>query len=336
MAPELSIVVVSYNIPRELPRTLFSLSPAFQLGVERDAYEVLLIDNGSSVPPTDADFAHLAMNLRCLRPEQPHPSPVGAINLGLAEARGNWVGVFIDGARLASPGLLHASLQALRVSPRAVVGSRGRYLGPTFQSAALRRGYSREREDELLEQARWREHGYNLFGISVFDESSISTWFAPVAESNSLFMSGAMWDELGGYDARFESAGGGMVNLDTWSRACALPGAIPIVLLGEATFHQLHGGSSTNHPEPIARGVRLAEEYRAIRGFPFSVCRVPLRFWGTFVHQPPKHELLGGLTSPQVWRIKYEYWRYRFKKLFSSSSHAAGAAMDRRGDPSGA
>ncbi len=34
--PELSVVVVIYNIPREAPRTLYSLSAAYQRGIDPD------------------------------------------------------------------------------------------------------------------------------------------------------------------------------------------------------------------------------------------------------------------------------------------------------------
>lgn len=321
MSPELSIIVISYNIPRELPRTLYSLSAAFQRDIARETFEVVVVDNGSPTPPEMTDFADLDVDLRLLRMQPPHPSPVGAVNFGVAQARGRYVCVYIDGARLASPRLLATALEALRLSPRAVVGSRGRYLGPDFQSAAMRRGYTREREDRMLEEIGWRDDGYKLFGASVFDESSFATWFQPVAESNSLFLSRALWDELGGYDPCFERAGGGMANLDAWRRAISLPGAMPIVLLGEATFHQLHGGSSTNHPEPMERGTLLAEEYRRLRGFPFQVPQVPLRFWGAFQHAPPRSEWLGGLWSPLVWRMHYEYVRYRYKLLLARLLH---------------
>lgn len=327
MSPQLSVVVISYNIARELPRTLYSLSPAFQRGIAADDYEVLVVDNGSTTPPTEEEYRDLGMNLRILRNPDPRPSPATAINLGLAEARGQWVGVCIDGARLVSPGLLHTALQALRISPHAVVGSRGRYLGYDFQSAGMRRGYTREKEDQLLESVNWRQDGYKLFHISVFDESSISSWFSPIAESNSIFLSRTMWEELGGYDPAFASAGGGMVNLDTWARALELPDAVPIVLLGEATFHQLHGGSSTNAVEPIARGVIVAGEYLEVRGKPFRLSDVPLRFWGTFVHPPPRHELVGGLFSPQVWRMNYEYVRYRLKARLGLIKHPEGSKV---------
>ena len=51
---------------RELPRTLLSLSPGQQLGLSKDDYEVIVIDNGSS-PPLDAHgFQALNMHLTLL------------------------------------------------------------------------------------------------------------------------------------------------------------------------------------------------------------------------------------------------------------------------------
>lgn len=315
MTPELSLVVVSYKMVRELPRTLFSLSACYQEEITRDDYEVLVVDNGSPTPPRKDQFRNLDLNLRVLEFLRPNPSPVDAINLGLNEARGRWIGVFIDGAHLASPGLLRSARQALRISPRAVVGSRGRYLGPGLQSWTTLWGYCREAEDALLAKARWTEDGYRLFAISVFNESSRTTWFDPVAETNSLFLARELWQELGGYDTRFASVGGGLVNLDTWSRACALPGIRPVILLGEATFHQVHDGTATNHPDPAAHWPRLCQEYEDIRGKPYKTPDVPLQFWGSFRHTPPSHELLGGWRSPVVRQMTYLQLNHLFRLL---------------------
>ena len=111
---------------------------------------------------------------------------------------------------------------------------------------SVQQGYNQEQEDRLLEQARWTEDGYRLFDISVFAGSSAGGWFKPIGESNAIFMRKALWDELGGFDERFQSPGGGYVNLDTLSRAVALPGVTVVTLLGEGTFHQVHGGVATN------------------------------------------------------------------------------------------
>lgn len=277
---------------REIPRTLESLSTDHQLDIDRDEYEVLLVDNGSRLPFHERDFDHLDMNLRCLRRREPDRSPAGAINFGLSEAGGDWIAVWIDGARIASPRLLSTAFEALRLSPRTVVGVRGRYLGHGVQSETMLWGYDQGVEDRLLQQCGWRTDGYRLFGVSVFDESSGPTWFDSPTESNALFMGRELWGELGGYDTRFQSAGGGLVNLDTWSRAITLPEVTPVVLLGEATFHQFHGGTMTNAPDQTNRWQSLCAEYESIRGHSWRWPTTPLRFWGTFSHSPPPGELV--------------------------------------------
>ena len=276
----LSIVVISYNTPRELPRTLLSLSPGYQRGIERHEYEVIVVDNGSTSPPTAAQYEHLGLDLTVLTTESPVPSPVTAINRGLNASVGSSVGVFIDGARIASPGLLRSAMEALRTSPRAVVGTRGRYLGYKFQRDSMLEGYDQAAEDQLLASVAWQKNGYELFQISVFDESAGASWLNRIAESNSLFMTRQMWAELGGYDRRFQLPGGGMVNLDTWTRALSLPDARPIVLLGESTFHQFHGGVATNGS--LATIDEFYQEYRTIRGREYEVPTDPVRLWGSF------------------------------------------------------
>lgn len=288
--PFLSIVVVSYQAARELPKTLYSLSPAFQQGVSADDYEVIVVDNGSRQPPKAAAFADLGLDLTVLSVEDPTPSPVRAMNLGLDASCGAVVGAFVDGARLASPGLIRRSREAIATHPRAVVGSRGRYLGPMMQRRAMRFGYDQALEDEMLERIDWKHNGYELFNVSVFDETSRAVWHSQVAETNALFMRRAMWRELGGFDPAFDSPGGGFVNLDTWNRACHLPDARPILLLGEATFHQFHGGVATNrhHREVVA----FRDEYIRIRGKDYERPAVPATFWGSFTITPHEEEFI--------------------------------------------
>jgi len=43
----LSVVIVAYNMERELPRTLQALAPSYQVDGERLDYEVIVVDNGS-------------------------------------------------------------------------------------------------------------------------------------------------------------------------------------------------------------------------------------------------------------------------------------------------
>lgn len=304
MPPELSIIVISFNLARELPRTLYSLSGGFQRGVSSGQYEVLVVDNGSPSPPQADAFRDLDLNLRFFTCPDPQITPVFAINQGLRAAQGRYLAVMIDGARIVSPGLLRLALEALRLSPRAVVGTRGRYLGPGRQSLTMRFGYNQILEDWMLSRLGWREDGYRLFARSVFDESSGVTWFDQVFESNTVFMAREFWQELGGYDERFCLKGGGLVNLDLWKRACESPGAMPVLLLGEASFHQFHGGVSTNNTNQNRYWLTQCADYERIRGKPFSTTNVPFRLWGTFHHSPRPVELLGGWRSFSPRRLK--------------------------------
>ena len=262
--PALSVIVVSYNMAREIPRTIRSLSCLMQAGLSEQDYEIILVDNGSAIP-FDADLCRsVAGNLRLISLKNVGKSPARAINTGIMEARGDLIGVFIDGARLASPGLLRAALDASRVHPKPVIGSLAFHLGPDVQSKSVILGYSQEVEDRLLEEAGWLDDGYRLFDISVFAGSSRDGWFVIPAETNAVFLTRPHWRELGGYDERFESPGGGLANLDLWARACESRDGQIIQLLGEATFHQVHGGVSTNSAESKWRAFH--DEYVKIRG----------------------------------------------------------------------
>jgi glycosyltransferase involved in cell wall biosynthesis len=262
--PTLSVVVIGYNMARELPRTIHSLSPSMQRDIDADAYEIIVVDNGSTEPWDPAAIAALGPNVRVHEYVHPSPSPAAAINFGLREARGELIGVCIDGARIASPRLLATALEAWPVHPRPVIGTIAYHLGPDVQSRSIADGYDQAVEDQLLATSGWLEDGYRLFDHSTLAASSAMGWFTIPAETNALFLSRRQWAELGGYDERFRSAGGGLVNLDTWARACAHPTNQVVLLLGEATFHQVHGGIATNSTVPM--WPTFHREYVAIRG----------------------------------------------------------------------
>lgn len=266
--PRASLVVIAYDMARELPRTLQSLSPACQRGVAAADYEVIVVDNGSTRPFDRALCARLCPNARFETIPDPAPSPVAAINHGLAQARGDLVGVLIDGARMASPGLVATALEAAGLHPRPVIGTLAFHLGPDVQMRSVAAGYDQQVEDALLASVDWVGDGYALFSISVLAGSSGRGWFVLPAETNALFMTRGQWRELGGYDPAFVAPGGGLVNLDTWVRACADPAARVMLLLGEATFHQVHGGIATNAPQR-SHWQAFHDEYVRIRGHAF-------------------------------------------------------------------
>ncbi len=279
IVPDLSVIVVVHNMTREAPRTLLSLSTRCQREIAADEYEVIVVDNGSAPPLDPAMVEQLPGHFRLIRIDPAPPSPAYAVNRGLAAARGRVIGVMVDGARLVTPGLLHFARHGVALHARAVVATLGWYLGQDYQSLAVKDGYDAAREDALLDGIRWPEDGYRLFEVSTLGEASLAGWFPELnassetlSESNALFLSRESWDALGGYDERFDLPGGGFVNLDTFRRALELPDARLVLLLGEATFHQVHGGTATNAPPEVFR-TKLREwmvQYMKIRGRPWT------------------------------------------------------------------
>ena len=265
---QLSVVVIAYNMTRELPRTIRSLSPAMQRDIAEKDYEIVVVDNGSAKPVSGDRCRQWGGNVQCHRMHNAAASPSTAINTGLTLAGGELIGVMIDGARMASPGLLSAALHAAKLHPRPVIASLGFHLGPDVQMRSVHKGYDRRVEDELLASVDWAADGYRLFDISVFAGSSAQGWFQPISETNALFLRRPMWQELGGFDERFVSPGGGLVNLDTYVRACELPGSQLVILLGEGSFHQVHDGVATNaRTSPFES---FHAEYVRLRGKPFA------------------------------------------------------------------
>ena len=246
---------------REFPRTLRSLAPGYQRGIEAGDYEVIVVDNGSPEPIDQSVLDSFPGQLRSVRIDPAPPTPARAANLGIEMAHADFVGLLIDGARIASPGLLADALLGRRLADRPIVATLGWHLGTTRHMEAAEAGYDQAAEDRLLDELDWERDGYRLFSAATLAASSARGWFRPMGESNALFMPASLWRELGGLDEGFALPGGGLSNHDLFRRACELAGVQLVVMLGEGTFHQVHGGAATSgrfgwdemHAEYVAR-----------------------------------------------------------------------------------
>lgn len=246
---KLSVILIAYDMAREISRTLQGLARNYQDKAEDLEYEVLLVDNGSPEPLDAATWRHIDVPVRLLRIEDAHPSPVFAVNHALQEATGDIVCLMIDGAHILTPGVFRMALSAFDAFPRAVVAIRYFYLGLKEQPVSIAEGYDKHAEDELLERINWPDDGgYRLFEIStpLSIGAVVMNWLNRIFESNCLFLRRDQFLEMGGVEERFDLPGGGFVNADTFKRAVEWPGVTPVQIIGEGCFHQLHGGTTTN------------------------------------------------------------------------------------------
>ncbi len=296
MAPDVSLVVVVHDMARELPRTLRTLAPPHQRGLAPGSLEVVVVDNGSAEPVPSDVLERWALRGRVHRIDDARPSPAGAANIGLGLASAPLVGLVVDGARMASTGLLAGAVRAARLSDRPVITAPAYHLGSVPHMRAAEVGYDQATEDALLVASGWEADGDVLHAISTFAGSSHRGWWGPMGESSSLFLDRTRWDELGGVDEAFVLPGGGLMNHDLYRRACALPAEL-VVLLGEGTFHQIHGGAAT--------GGRFGwdemhAEYQRIRG---EVHRPPTKD-PTYLGRVPA-TALAHLERSTRWRLDH-------------------------------
>lgn len=271
---------------REAPRTLRSLTAAYQQGVSEDDYEVVVVENASSERLSDETVRAFGRNFRYIYHDTTSKSPAAAVNVGVANTRGDIVGIMVDGARMLTPGVLRYALAAGRLFETPVTAIHGWHLGP-HTSSPQRKRFTKDAEDAALRGIDWPQHGYRLFEVSSPAGSNRHGYFGPLAESNCLFLRRDTVSRLGGFDERFQTVGGGLVNLDLFRRACELPGAQLVVVLGEGSFHQMHGGVSSNaSAEAQQQKWEVFErEYSEIRGIPYAVPSVPVEYLG---HCPPE------------------------------------------------
>lgn len=278
---DLSIILICFNMQREIVRTIESFLPPYQVGTEDYLIEIIVIDTGSDRLPDLSQFQH---KIKFVQFKTEHPSPVAAINYGIKIAQSDYVGVLIDGARMVTPGICRDAIAANKLAQRVFVSTLAFHFGPIVQMHSVFAGYDQVLEDKLLQAIDWRNNGYDLYLISCLAQSSINGLYGPIAESNAIFANKDIWHELNGFDERFVSIGGGLSNLDVYKRASELADIRLIRLTNETTFHQVHGGVATNNKMGKYNQI-FFQEYQEIRGTAFAMCEKVPELYGELLPQ---------------------------------------------------
>ena len=319
-SPMLSVIVIFFNMTREAERTLYTLSTTYQRDVTPDQYEVIAVDNGSTEPLDQQKVKSFGSNFHYLFHATESPSPVEIINESVARCRGKLVMVMIDGAHMLSPGIIANALRAFRAFTDPFITVIGFHLGAEIQNSSVSKGYNQAAEDKLLATLDWRSNGYKLFNLSQSLSYDCAGWFGPLMESNCFLLRKASFLRIGGFNPRFTEAGGGLALLDLFHTAVTAPELDYVVLLGEGSFHQFHGGVASNAAYAEHPWERFHDQYEAIKGHPFAIAvRRPYYFGGISPEATPWSRLCA--------EVGLKWWEQR--DLFGEevSTEAFGYAM---------
>jgi glycosyltransferase involved in cell wall biosynthesis len=296
---KLSVIVIAYNMVREIPRTLQALTRSYQLDCADLDYEVLVLDNNSSDRLDERMVASFGDNFHYHFLQDAPPSPAWALNYGARHSSGDILCFMIDGAHLLTPGAFRMALASFGAFRNPLVLTRYFYLGPGSQNESILEGYNQAEEDRLLASIDWPRDGYRLFeiGVPLQGRQPKITWFNKMFETNCMFIARSLFERIGGADERFDIPGGGFLNMDLYNEAASVDGVVPVQLIGEGSFHQLHGGTTTNvsPEERDAKVESYREQYRRIRGRECTVTDKDIYFFG---HLPTHHSKIHMWSRP--------------------------------------
>jgi len=271
--PKLSVVIVFHNMRREAKRTLYSLMASYQKDVTASDYEVIAIDSNSTEPLDGRWVESIQDSFRYRFVKTEWPSPCRAMNTGIQMSRADHVVCMIDGARILSPGVLSKMILLNSLYEASFIQTIAMHIGHEMQNVAVEKGYDQRVEDELIASVDWQTDGYRLFDISCLAGSSKNGFLFPIPESNCFCAPKRRLVEIGGFDEGFTSLGGGIVNHDVLNKLLCDDELTPVMLLGEASFHQFHGGVMTNVPRAENSMQTYLQEYRELRGKEYQPVR---------------------------------------------------------------
>ena len=315
--PGLSIIVIVYNMPRQAMNTLLSLALPYQKNVSADEYEVIVVENCSDNNLDACSVAALGPQFRYFLRDEKGVSPVPAVNFAFSQCRGNQIGLIIDGARMVTPRVLEYAMLGAKISDASI--DHGSRLSPWVKGT---RNFIYKR----VIANNWKSKNWQKWNgrIMVIDSSN-GLAGAPVTSAviynrcrnaAHLFCSADNFRSIGGADERFDQPGGGSINLYLYRKLGMLPEIQLFVLPGEGSFHQFHGGVTTQEfPEDDARKAVLKSfdtRLEEVWGAPFkALSREPMLLGAVTHWAQPFLEKASDMASQRFARLslnKKSFW----------------------------
>lgn len=192
-----SIIVISYNQHRLTRRVIESLA---LLNYEKEQYEVILVDDGSSPPFTDPEDQTLKNTRYFYIPRSESSSRAKARNHGAQHAVGDFI-IFLDGDCIVNADFIGKYEHYLSVNNYNLVLGTSSYLMDYQLPSELDQIYLRELDNSHPNsESDFRFHLKKLNNCSILSNIHAS-WLLFI--SRNFCIRRSLFTELGGFDERF-------------------------------------------------------------------------------------------------------------------------------------
>jgi glycosyltransferase involved in cell wall biosynthesis len=295
--PFFSIIVPTYNRSEQLPACLESLS---QLDYSRQRFEVIVVDDGSEIPPNEVCAAFSdRLDIEVLT--QPHRGPAAARNTGSLRAKGEFLVFTDDDCRPNADWLRQLEVRCLAV-PDHIIGGR---------TLNLLQDNSFSQMSQLIVDIVYDHYNRGVSGPCFF-------------ASNNLAVPTASFHRLGGFDARFTTAEDREL-CDRWLQRGYRMTYAPEAVVYHA--HLLTLGAFWQQHFNYGRGAFRFHQVRAERGSgPF---RPEFRFYLRCLSSLREHRCRALLPMFLVWQLAntagflWEMKKSRRQALQNASNNAS-------------
>ena len=264
MQKKLSVIVIVNQMAEQALDTIYSLSPHYQQEVTEQDYEIVVVEIPSDRPLDENRLYKTGSNIRYYLQDKKSESVVFAITEGIKLAHSKFVSVITDGAMLITPGVVRATLDAIRLNRNAVVAVPAYNIDIDARKNPIRSSYMQGTKKDPLKSIHWKNDGYRLFDIGFLSGSRREgSHFLNITESSFLTLPKSLFKTIGVYDEDSNLEDRGYTNLDIFKRACEQENTPIYLALFEGSFSRYHdhdpigggGGSDKNLLSKLARKV---------------------------------------------------------------------------------
>jgi Sulfotransferase domain len=273
MKKKLSVIVVVDRMTEQVLNTIYSLSSHHQQEVTEQDYEIVVVEIPSDRPLDENRLYKMGSNVRYFLQDEKSKSVALAVKMGMRLVHSKFISVITNEAIVVTPGVVRATLDAIKISGDAVIAVPAYHIGPPKDLNLS--DHKKARTTDLLKLIKWKEDGYRLFDLAFLSRSSNKgSVYLNMAECGFLTFPKRLSNVI---DVTNNSnlEGSDFTNLKIFNRACEQKDTPIYLALFEGAFGQHQDTGSIDDDKRsgetlLSKLVRKVQDIRADTSSPAS------------------------------------------------------------------